>query len=343
MQRILSVCGIILLLFLLCLFCVPANAGEAGDTCYDMGVFAFESGDCAGAEEYLKKALKFEPGNAYCVHYLGKTYLKMGRYSDAEHYLDGARAANPDMPGLKYDRAFLYYKTARYAEAADLFKEVADEDPSNILASYHAGISLYRTARYAEAPSYLADAAERSPNLKVSSAYYAGICYFKTGRRGEATEKFEYVRAEAGQDVLGGYAEKWLDALKEPERERRPYELYAKMGYQYDDNVRLDPLDKDFYTDQDDWVTVAYLSGKYELERGPATMGAGYTHYQTWHKDLTEFDLDPEASFISTGSTNSGPLPSGSATCLTITGSIPTAFSCAIRYGPRFCGVCRTM
>lgn len=291
MQRLLSVRGSILLLFLLFLFCVPAHAGEAGDAYYDMGVFAFEEGDYAGAANHLKKALEFDPDNASSNHYLGKTYLKMGRYVEAEPYLDRAWTADPDIPGLKYDRAFLNYKTARYAEAADLFKGVADEEPSNVLASYYAGISLYQAARYAEAPSYLDSAAERSPTLKVSSAYYAGICHFKTGHHKEAVEKFEYVRDEAGQDVLALYAEKWLDSLEGTEKERRPYELYARLGYQFDDNVCLDPLDKDFFADQDDAVTVGYLSGKYELEQGPATLGAEYTHYQTWHRNLTEFDL----------------------------------------------------
>ena len=64
------------------------------------------------------------------------------------------------------------------------------------------------------------------------------------------------------------------------------------MGYQYDDNVRLESLDEDIFADEGDYVTVGYFSGKYNLINNPDyKTGLGYSHYQTWHDDLERYDL----------------------------------------------------
>jgi len=72
----------------------------------------------------------------------------------------------------------------------------------------------------------------------------------------------------------------------------RPYSLYAKLGFRYDSNVRLEPDDEDRFADEDDFVTVGYFSGKYNVvNRHNYLLGMGYRHYQTWYKDLDEYDL----------------------------------------------------
>jgi len=68
--------------------------------------------------------------------------------------------------------------------------------------------------------------------------------------------------------------------------------LYLKLGAQYDDNVALDPIDEDNVADEDDFGAVAYFSGKYRLlDRNPLSAGVGYTHYQTFQFELTEYNL----------------------------------------------------
>lgn len=63
---------------------------EEGRAYFDFGVFAFEEGDLKDAETNLKIALSLSPDNPYYHHYLGKTYLKMGRYPESMAYLKKA-------------------------------------------------------------------------------------------------------------------------------------------------------------------------------------------------------------------------------------------------------------
>jgi hypothetical protein len=64
------------------------------------------------------------------------------------------------------------------------------------------------------------------------------------------------------------------------------------VGCQYDDNVRLEPLDEDIYPDEGDFAAVGYFSGKYDfLDKERWVLGAGYSHYQKWYDDLPGYDL----------------------------------------------------
>ena len=290
MQKSLSFVSVILIVLF---FSIPASAQEErGEAYYDFGVFAYEDGDYNGSEKNLLKALQFAPHNPFYNHFLGKTYLKMERYEEAMTYLNKTRELKPDMPGLKYDTAFLYYKMSNYAKSADLFAEVVKVDASNVLAYYYAGISFYKQNHYKKALDYFITASEKSPTIKANGYYYAGICYWKIDKIEKAIEKFEYVRNYADSSLLRDNAIKWLQAIEKQKATLKPYNLYLKVGYQYDDNVRLEPLDEDLYTDESDNATVIVFSGRYNVVNRPNyKIGAGYNHFQTCYDSLKEFDL----------------------------------------------------
>ena len=68
-----------------------ANAQEnKGDAYYDFGVFAYEDQDYQAAEQNLLKALEFDSKNPFYNQFLGKVYLKMGKYDQASFHLTKA-------------------------------------------------------------------------------------------------------------------------------------------------------------------------------------------------------------------------------------------------------------
>jgi tetratricopeptide (TPR) repeat protein len=290
MQKSLSSVFVVLFVFFVFL---PVHAQEErGAAYYDLGVFAYEDKQYEDGEKNLLKVLEFAPDNPFYNHFTGKIYQKMERYEQALIYFNRVRELNPDIPGLKYDTAYLYYKMSDYAKAADLFAKVAKEDPSNVLATYHAGINYFKLNRYKTALDYFVSASEKSPSIKANGYYYAGICFQKTGQIEKAVEKFEYVRDHADSRLLKDNAVKWLKAIESQKAALKPYSLYLQVGYQYDDNVRLEPLDQDFYADEDDSAIVAAFLGSYDVVNRPDyQIGVGYNHYQIWYDTLSEFDL----------------------------------------------------
>ncbi|MBN2282429.1 MAG: tetratricopeptide repeat protein [Deltaproteobacteria bacterium] len=269
---------------------LPAGAAsEAGNTHFDLGVFAYESGKYDEAVEYFNKALVTGADRRAVYHYLGKTHMALEQFDEASRYLDWAATMNSPVPGLAYDRAMLYYRLGKHGPAADLFIQAAKRDPSNVSARYYAGICLYMQKRYSAALPWFDEAGEQSPTLKVHCAYYAGICRAKSGDEVRAQEHFRYVAGMAEDDLLKAYALSWLELYKARER---AYDLYGKIGIQYDSNVVLEPVDEDVYADEDDWLLQGYVSGTYDLLRTDTWRGGiGYTHYQTEYSDLSDYDL----------------------------------------------------
>jgi len=272
----------------------PVKAAEeiGGRAFYDLGVFAFEDGDYTGAEENFTTALNYEPDNPVYWHYLGKVFFKTDRYQEAEDAFKKTIALDPKLPGLQYDLAYLYFKKADYTKAADLFSAIVSDDPGNVLANYYAGISLHKLRRYSAAVNYFTAAADKSPTIKASGYYYAGTCYNKMGRTDSALEKFQYVRDHGDSESLRQNAIKYIKSIESRQKAMKPYGLYAKIGYMYDGNVMLDPINEDLFTGKEDGAIVGYFSGTYDFIRREAyKIGAGYSHYQSYYFDLSEYNL----------------------------------------------------
>lgn len=274
----------------------PGSAGaptEPGRAYYDFGVFAFEDGYYGDAESNFRKALEKDAENPYYNHFLGKTYQEMKRHEEAMRYLKKAWGIDPNVSGLKYDLALQHFNMSDHRKAADLFTEVTTEDPSNVLARYYAGISSYKRKDYGPALGHFLGAAETSPSIKINGYYYAAMCYRKMGRIKDAVDHFTYVRYVADSQALQDNAIRWLAEIEQYKVKMRPFSMYVKVGHTHDDNVRLEPLDQeDIYTDEEDYSTVGYVSGRYRIvNREDFRVGLGYSHYQTVHDRLETYDL----------------------------------------------------
>jgi Flp pilus assembly protein TadD len=271
---------------------VYSQESDSGRSYYDLGVFAYEEGNYEDAETQLRNALALNPKSALYHHYLGKTHMKMERYDEAMVHLDLAWGQDPDTFGLKKDLADVNYRLQRYSVSARLFEEIAENDPSDALAHYHAGISLYEQEQYQRALDHFTIASDISPTIKPNGYYYAGVCHLKKGNYDAAIVKLQYVRDFGDTLSLKQNAVKLLDAINQRKKAAKPYHVYAKIGYRYDSNVRLEPNDDDTVSDEDDWVLVGYFTGRYDLlSQKPYTAGIGYRHYQTLYDDLDQYDL----------------------------------------------------
>jgi len=275
----------------------PVLAQETGSAFYDEGVFAYEDGDYKVAEAALKKALKSDPKNSSANHYLGKTYIQMERFGEAKAFIEKAWKGDSEMPDLSYDRAFLYYKMSDYGKAAGLFKTVVKEEPFRVLAEFYCGVSLYRNHQYKAANPYLLAAAEKSPDLKVKAYYYSGLCLYYMGQNAPAVDRLTYVKNNSDSQDVRDNAGRWIQKIQADKKEQKPYALEAKLAYEYDDNVPLEPTDQDdLYSEEKDSLILGYAAGQYNIvNQDNLILGAGLSRYQSWHVELDEYDVSETA------------------------------------------------
>jgi tetratricopeptide (TPR) repeat protein len=270
----------------------PVIANEIAQNYYDMGVFAYEEGNFTEAGNFLQKALMLDPENARTNFYLGRTYVSLDRPDEAERYLLFAFSKDSEIPGLKYSLGILFFEKGDYEKALEKFDQVAAEDPADVLAIYYLGISRYKLEQYEAAGESLLKAAEMSPTIEANGRYYAGICDYRQGFFDKAVNQFEHVAGISESEDLKNNAQLWIQTIRNRQAASRPYSLYLKTGYIYDDNVVLEPADQDIVSNESDSALLLYFSGKYDLIRARrVTSGIGYSHYQSWYQDLDEYNL----------------------------------------------------
>jgi tetratricopeptide (TPR) repeat protein len=267
-----------------------AAAGGAGLSFYDLGVFAYEEGQYHRAVRHFNRALRSRPRDPFLRLYLGRSYLELDRPGPAERHLTEARELDPDLPGLDYYLGLARFRQEEYGPASESFVRAARQGPKRALAGYYAGVSLYRQSRCREALDYLMRASRSGGELGSNALYFAALCELKLDRPARGRKMLERVAAEAGSQRLRESAAGTLERMRQ--RSGRRFHLYAEAGYEYDSNVPLEPEDVDLVADEADHAVSGYLSASYDAVRtGPFLMGAGYSHYQTWHEDLEAFDV----------------------------------------------------
>jgi len=280
-----------------CIFsCLYVSNGyahdQSGEALFDLGVFAFEDKDYKAAQKFLLQAHQLNPENPFYCHFLGKIYLALDQLDSADIYLQKAYQLNPVINELEYDLAYLTFKRADFQNASHQFMQIVEKDPftQNVLACYYAGISLFQCKKYPKAINYLMRASRRSPTMKPNCMFYCGICYYKMNNTIEALRHFEYVLIYASEP-LKSHAKNWLIALRDTSHDKKKFEALIKLSFFYDDNVMI--VTPDLITgDEADSAMLYYISGKYHWQWLPKHQIAfGIRHYQTFHKDLSEFDL----------------------------------------------------
>jgi len=289
MYRILMV-SLAALLFVL--FASSASAQQVVSAFYDEGIFAYEDGNYQAAATAFQKVLDSNPEDPTANHFLGKTYVMMEQYEKAGKYIEKAWKLDAEMPDVAYDRAFLYYKLEKYGKAAALFKAVLKDEPSRVMAGFYCGVSLYRDRQYQQANPYLLAAAQKSPDLKVKAYYFSGLCHYYMDQQEQALNRLQYVKANTDSDEVQANAERWIQTIQADKQVGKPYKLDLRLAYQYDDNVPLEPTDKeDLYSEEEDSLIFSYAAGEYNLiNQERLVLGAGISRFQTWHMELDEFN-----------------------------------------------------
>jgi len=266
---------------------------QKGRMAFDTGVFLYESGDFDKAGERFSQALETDGANPYYNYYMARVYMEKQEYAKAVVHLDRARSSDQNIPGLDFDWAMVNYRLADYATAARLFDRVSEAEPNNALSRYYAGISQYQLHAYEEAIALLQEASAINSSVKPNAAFYTGMCHKQLGNTDAARESLTYAEANATDRETRNAASMQLSALSRQQRQARPYKLMAKVEAKYNNNVLLEPVDNEaLFDDESDWTFTGILSGSYDMVRvNEITVGAGYTHYQSWYADLSEYDL----------------------------------------------------
>ncbi len=269
------------------------DARQNGQAMFRMGVFAYESGDYKTAESYLKQALVSDENNAYVNYYLGNVYLHTGNYSRAAVFFDKTRSLDKSLPDLAYNWAYVNFKLNNFDAAGQLFEKLTASEPDNVLAHYYAGLSLFKQGKYQPALPFLDRAVRMNTPVSCHADYHAALCDLQLKNTDSARDRLTRVQENTAEEDLRRAATDLLERIRRGEQPGKRYALTAKLGWEYDDNEALEPIDdNDLFADDADYIFSGFLSASYDLIRTDRFIfGAGYSHYLTIHKEIEEYDL----------------------------------------------------
>ena len=295
-QSVLSIKQIVVI-YMLIVFIpgIAISEYQKGGAYYDLGVFAFEDKKYEEARNHLKKALTHMPNDSFCHFYLGRTYLETGKLPLARKHLYRAKKLNPHIYGLTYELAYLTFKEKKYASAFQLFEKNIKQYPQHVLSRYHAGICLFNQKYYQKALSYFQETSGLSPYIKNNCRYYMAICHTQLGNTDSSLEILHDLNNQLQSGQLKDDVLKWIKLVQKMKKKQKPLQIFIKNEYQYNDNVLLQSPDMEMAdpkTDEKDSIVSAYFSSNYTFFKdNPLKIQTAYRHYQTFHQDLTEYNM----------------------------------------------------
>ena len=100
----------------------------------NLGFAYYEKKDYRLAEKYFLEALDIRKDFSAALYGLGKTYVAMGRVTDAITRLERAAQIAPDAPRVHFELGKAYTMNREYKKAYDAYQEVVRLDPDSPLA-----------------------------------------------------------------------------------------------------------------------------------------------------------------------------------------------------------------
>jgi hypothetical protein len=200
-----------------------------------------------------------------------------------------------------------FLQTGDYASAYDQIQTLLESRPGDALLLRFKGVCLMETGYNEAAVTVLYDALEAAPN-SVATKYYLSqaLAY-----RGSVLESIRLIDEIIEMAPDSQYAQLASSVLPELEAltvtitavpDVRRWNLYARVGTEYDDNVPVRSNDSDETTTQDSWKFIYSFYGEVrfpdqKIDSKPFTLGLGYSLSGTeYEEDLYKgYDLFSQA------------------------------------------------
>ena len=266
-------------------------ATDEAEVAYAKGILEYGKGEYLNALDHFRTTVAATPQNANAQFYLGLTLNRLGEFAEAIPALETALQLDPTMQPVHYNLGLAYFQASRYEDALKQLRLAEQFDPKNAAVQFYQGYAYYQLQRYEQVPPSMDRALALDPSLKQVVPYYRGLAFYELGRDSDAEDALKTAIALDPTSIMGRNAERYLDVIKQRAGERREFQVQGTVGFQFDDNVILEPNDLEI-SNQADGRAVITVDGKWLPLRTPQwQLGVEYQFFQSLHFDLNDFDI----------------------------------------------------
>jgi len=278
------------------LICTPFLAAAAADSSDD-AFSALRSHRCAEAGEHFDLILQAAPDNVDARYGRGLSRLCLGEYDAAVQDLQFAAEHWPEKTEVAFELGAALTSAGSYREAEPWLQKAQNQPDFDGPASLLLGLGQLRLGSLDSSLAYFARAESRSTAVANQARYYSGVAEYRAGRLTHADAHFSFVRDQAADTALGREAQAFLTAIEA--RRREAYRLFGGLGFEYDSNVVLAPVqDLGPIGQEGDGRFILRAGGVVTpLRQSHLRLDLGYSFFQSLHLELGDFNLQVHEPF----------------------------------------------
>lgn len=265
---------------------------------YTNALTAINHNDYSDAFANIQNALAVNPYNLDYQYVLGAVYFRLSKMDEARSIFFALIQAD----GIAFQKAYfdissIYFQENDWHNAITMLEKAYSLDPGR--AEFEMGYAYLKDKQYDKALEHFDRAASIKPELKTEISIQKAIALVGSDRKKEAEKQLLHILEMDLSPEKTTEVRQYLDILRSAEAYDKPWQVIATLGYQYDSNVFLDPLDSirsnstvSGVQNKEDSLFIFSLTGRYRLvnEDSFSVWGA-YNHYQTNYFNNTELNL----------------------------------------------------
>jgi tetratricopeptide (TPR) repeat protein len=167
-----------------------------------IGQIYLQSGKLDDAEQYIRKALEWNPSDADAWSELGSVFEARKNMAQALGCYEKALALHPGLTYVQVNAAHAAEVAGDNEKAERYYREALKSDPKNADAANGLGLMLAKQAHFSEAKDLFQRAIEERPGF-ASAINNLGVLYLNTGKPDDAVAAFEYgLKVAPDEDIL---------------------------------------------------------------------------------------------------------------------------------------------
>lgn len=225
------------------------NGRQKNISMLERGIGQYNHENYEEALTLLKKAREENPQSTLVAYYLGLTYKKLQNYKEATSYLKDAVTYSPKIVGALMELIDCFYQLDDLGEAKKWLAEAEKEGVRPAQVAFLKGLVLLKGEDAEGARESFKNAKNLDKSMTQACDYQIAIAHLKAGKFDEAKEVFRQVVIVDPSSNMANFANSYVAAITERERETRPWKFSFGANWEYDDNVVLKPNDTSIATD----------------------------------------------------------------------------------------------
>jgi len=284
--------------FFVVVFLFLAGHSFAINNPFQEGINNYQSGKYEEAlDTFMRQYYKSSPSpdDSVYEYYIGLTQKQLGNINMAIYFFE--KSINKEKPIAESftELIDLYFQQGNIQKAEEIVKKAEEKGVKPAEIAFQRGLILAKKGDKKGAIDSLSSAKNTDPQLKSAVDMQIAMVEMGTGNYESAKESLKNIIATDPTSTLADYARHYMEVLTREKEEYKPLRFSVGMGYLYDTNVLLKPLDASVSNgitgERDSSILNTFAVDYLKQFSGGYSFSVSYSLYSNRHSSQETYDV----------------------------------------------------